>query len=76
MVFMYDDIAKSKENPRPGVIINSPHGEDVYNGAPKGFFLAAVLGPLNYPETAYVHWRFACGRITLEMMLMLIIYLL
>ncbi|VVB09035.1 unnamed protein product [Arabis nemorensis] len=37
VVFMYDDIAKNKENPRPGVIINSPHGEDVYNGVPKDY---------------------------------------
>lgn len=67
---MYDDIAKNKENPRPGVIINSPHGEDVYNGVPKVLFgfvsiLAAVLRPLNYNETIYtedllvagLHWR-------------------
>lgn len=38
VVFMYDDIAKNKENPRPGIIINSPNGDDVYNGVPKVFF--------------------------------------
>lgn len=32
---MYDDIAYNRENPRPGVIINNPHGEDVYKGVPK-----------------------------------------
>ena len=32
---MYDDIAFNEENPRPGVIINSPHGNDVYKGVPK-----------------------------------------
>lgn len=32
---MYDDIAYNAENPRPGVIINNPHGEDVYKGVPK-----------------------------------------
>lgn len=32
---MYDDIAYDEENPRPGVIINSPHGSDVYKGVPK-----------------------------------------
>ncbi|XP_010429610.1 PREDICTED: vacuolar-processing enzyme alpha-isozyme [Camelina sativa] len=37
VVFMYDDIAKHEENPRPGVIINSPNGEDVYNGVPKDY---------------------------------------
>ncbi|KAB5553174.1 hypothetical protein DKX38_010485 [Salix brachista] len=35
IVFMYDDIAHNTENPRPGVIINSPQGEDVYAGVPK-----------------------------------------
>ncbi|KAL0734044.1 hypothetical protein Bca4012_010254 [Brassica carinata] len=37
VVFMYDDIAKNKENPRPGIIINSPNGDDVYNGVPKDY---------------------------------------
>ncbi|ESQ50287.1 hypothetical protein EUTSA_v10001970mg [Eutrema salsugineum] len=37
IVFMYDDIAKNKENPRPGIIINSPNGNDVYNGVPKDY---------------------------------------
>ncbi|GFP89216.1 vacuolar-processing enzyme gamma-isozyme [Phtheirospermum japonicum] len=32
---MYDDIANNKENPRLGVIINNPHGEDVYKRVPK-----------------------------------------
>ncbi|XP_057524192.1 vacuolar-processing enzyme-like [Amaranthus tricolor] len=53
IVFMYDDIAFSYENPRPGVIINNPHGEDVYAGVPKDYtgedvtvnnFFAAILG--------------------------------
>ncbi|XP_027180211.1 vacuolar-processing enzyme-like [Coffea eugenioides] len=53
VVFMYDDIAYNEENPRPGVIINSPHGDDVYQGVPKDYtgddvhaknFLAAILG--------------------------------
>lgn len=35
IVFMYDDIASNKENPRPGVIINNPNGKDVYRGVPK-----------------------------------------
>jgi len=35
IVFMYDDIAHSPENPRPGVIINHPQGGDVYAGVPK-----------------------------------------
>lgn len=32
---MYDDIAYNEENPRPGVIINNPAAEDVYEGVPK-----------------------------------------
>ncbi|KAF2304375.1 hypothetical protein GH714_030576 [Hevea brasiliensis] len=53
VVFMYDDIAYNEENPRPGIIINNPHGEDVYKGVPKDYtgedvtvnnFLAAILG--------------------------------
>lgn len=37
VVFMYDDIAMNKLNPRPGVIINHPQGEDVYAGVPKDY---------------------------------------
>ncbi|PNX84150.1 vacuolar-processing enzyme-like protein [Trifolium pratense] len=53
VVFMYDDIAFNEENPRPGVIINSPHGNNVYKGVPKDYtgedvtvnnFFAALLG--------------------------------
>ncbi|XP_048530452.1 vacuolar-processing enzyme-like [Triticum urartu] len=53
IVFMYDDIAGSRDNPRPGVIINHPQGGDVYAGVPKDYtgadvnannFLAALLG--------------------------------
>ncbi|KAF8400956.1 hypothetical protein HHK36_014259 [Tetracentron sinense] len=53
IVFMYDDIAFNSENPRPGVVINKPHGGDVYEGVPKdytgddvtvGNFLAVLLG--------------------------------
>ncbi|KAL1532564.1 legumain [Salvia divinorum] len=53
VVFMYDDIANNSENPRPGVIINNPHGDDVYKGVPKDYvgdavtaenFYAAILG--------------------------------
>ncbi|XP_051224580.1 vacuolar-processing enzyme gamma-isozyme [Lolium perenne] len=53
IVFMYDDIAHHRENPRPGVIINHPQGGDVYAGVPKDYtgkevnvknFLAVLLG--------------------------------
>nr|XP_016490024.1 PREDICTED: vacuolar-processing enzyme-like [Nicotiana tabacum] len=42
IVFMYDDIANNRENPRPGVIINNPHGHDVYKGVPKDYVLEDV----------------------------------
>ncbi|CAL8090573.1 unnamed protein product [Orchesella dallaii] len=32
ITMMYDDIAYSKENPTPGVIINRPNGTNVYEG--------------------------------------------
>ncbi|KAI3727504.1 hypothetical protein L6452_16120 [Arctium lappa] len=37
VVFMYDDIATSEMNPRPGTIINHPQGENVYVGVPKDY---------------------------------------
>ncbi|OIT38029.1 PREDICTED: vacuolar-processing enzyme-like [Nicotiana attenuata] len=37
IVFMYDDIANNTMNPRPGVIINNPHGHNVYKGVPKDY---------------------------------------
>ncbi|GJW89061.1 vacuolar-processing enzyme [Tanacetum coccineum] len=53
VVFMYDDIANHEDNPKPGVIINSPKGHDVYAGVPKDYtgvsvtasnFYAVLLG--------------------------------
>ncbi|KAI0494143.1 hypothetical protein KFK09_024274 [Dendrobium nobile] len=53
IVFMYDDIAYHKKNPRPGIIINRPDGGDVYAGVPKDYigddvnvnnFFAVLLG--------------------------------
>ncbi|KAL5213920.1 hypothetical protein ABZP36_003072 [Zizania latifolia] len=53
VVFMSDDIAKNILNPRPGIIINHPKGEDVYAGVPKDYtgphvttenFYAVLLG--------------------------------
>ncbi|KAG8082811.1 hypothetical protein GUJ93_ZPchr0014g46848 [Zizania palustris] len=53
VVFMYDDIAHNTHNPRPGIIINNPKGEDVYAGVPKDYtgphvtaenFYAVLLG--------------------------------
>ncbi|KAH1048214.1 hypothetical protein J1N35_038998 [Gossypium stocksii] len=43
IVFMYDDIAYNEENPRPGIIINNPHGNDVYKGVPKDYTGENVL---------------------------------
>ncbi|KAK3141941.1 hypothetical protein QOZ80_4BG0340150 [Eleusine coracana subsp. coracana] len=53
VVFMYDDIAHNILNPRPGVVINHPKGENVYPGVPKDYtghevttenFFAVLLG--------------------------------
>ena len=59
IVFMYDDIAYNSENPRRGVIINSPQGEDVYKGVPKVFFFKKKksLGSyvdMNFVESSHV----------------------
>ncbi|KAK8486587.1 hypothetical protein V6N13_073440 [Hibiscus sabdariffa] len=37
IVFMQDDIAMNELNPRPGIIINHPQGDDVYAGVPKDY---------------------------------------
>jgi legumain len=37
IVFMYDDIANNKENPKKGEIINHPDGKDVYKNVPKDY---------------------------------------
>ncbi|KAL3619392.1 hypothetical protein CASFOL_036962 [Castilleja foliolosa] len=56
IVFMYDDIAMNDLNPRKGVIINHPTGEDVYAGVPKDYtgeqvtaenLYAVILGDKN-----------------------------
>ncbi|KAF8007650.1 hypothetical protein BT93_K1598 [Corymbia citriodora subsp. variegata] len=39
IVFMYDDIAQSTQNPTKGIIINKPNGSDVYHGVPKDYTL-------------------------------------
>lgn len=43
VVFMYDDIAYNEENPKPGVIINKPNGEDVYKGVPKVYIYIYII---------------------------------
>ncbi|KAJ4873433.1 Vacuolar-processing enzyme delta-isozyme [Raphanus sativus] len=42
IVFMYDDIAFNPKNPRSGVIINRPGGENVYHGVHKDYTGGAV----------------------------------
>ncbi|KAA0718170.1 Legumain [Triplophysa tibetana] len=53
VVMMYDDLAKSPDNPTPGVVINRPNGTDVYKGVLKDYigndvtpqnFLAVLTG--------------------------------
>lgn len=49
VVFMYDDIAMNALNPRKGVLINHPTGEDVYAGVPKviSVFFTYILDESN-----------------------------
>lgn len=53
IVFMYDDIANNAQNPKPGVIINTDNGPNVYPGVPKDYtgddvtpdnFLSVLMG--------------------------------
>ena len=53
ILFMYDDIAHSKENPIPGKVFNQPDGKDVYHGCKASYtgsdvsaakFLAVLTG--------------------------------
>ncbi|KAK8963633.1 hypothetical protein KSP40_PGU011084 [Platanthera guangdongensis] len=37
VVLMHDDLASNPLNPRPGIIINHPNGQDVYAGVPKDY---------------------------------------
>ncbi|XP_073222055.1 vacuolar-processing enzyme-like [Cicer arietinum] len=57
IVMMFDDIANHNKNPRPGVIINSPNGPNVYQGVPKDYtghnvnptnFFAVLNGDTSY----------------------------
>ncbi|KAG5591372.1 hypothetical protein H5410_041886 [Solanum commersonii] len=48
IVFMYDDIANNTKNPRPGVIINNPHGHDVYKGVPKAGLCRRYVNAKNF----------------------------
>ncbi|KAJ8770266.1 hypothetical protein K2173_012708 [Erythroxylum novogranatense] len=38
VVVMYDDFAFNEENPRPGIIVNNPNGQNVCKGVPKVIF--------------------------------------
>ncbi|KAL1211003.1 Vacuolar-processing enzyme beta-isozyme [Cardamine amara subsp. amara] len=71
VVFMYDDIANHPLNPRQGILINHPDGDDVYSGVPKDYtgknvtaanFYAVLLGDQNavkggsgMPNTPHVY---------------------
>ncbi|KAH7962930.1 legumain [Rhipicephalus sanguineus] len=49
IVMMYDDIANSRENPTPGVVVNHPQGKDVYKGVPKDY-TGELVTPQNLLE--------------------------
>jgi len=57
VVMMYDDIAHNENNPTQGVLINEPHGADVYTNVPKDYvgknvtpevFINVLLGNATY----------------------------
>merc|ERR1719487_346014 len=47
IVFMYDDIANSAQNPNKGSIINTDGGPNVYTGVPKDY-TGATVTPQNF----------------------------
>ncbi|CAF1382220.1 unnamed protein product [Adineta steineri] len=47
IVMMYDDLAKDKQNPTKGVIINHPDGQDVYKGVPHDY-TGKTVTPKNF----------------------------
>ncbi|UJR32815.1 hypothetical protein I4U23_020277 [Adineta vaga] len=47
VVMMFDDLAQSSANPTKGIIINHPHGHDVYHGVPKDY-TGATVTPENF----------------------------
>jgi len=47
VVMMYDDLAENKQNPTKGIIINHPHGKDVYHGVPKDY-TGSTVTPENF----------------------------
>ncbi|CAL5410369.1 unnamed protein product [Camellia sinensis] len=44
IVFMYDDMAQNEENPRPRIIINSPHGDYTGENVTVNNFFSVTLG--------------------------------
>lgn len=66
VVFMYDDIAMHDMNPRPGIIINHPDGDDVYAGVPKVYILilchTCILCFFFFSFTIFVFSAIASGR--------------
>ena len=68
IVMVYDDIANNPSNPRPGVVINHPEGQDLYQGLPKDYthdevnaanFLAVIEGD----ESAVQKGPHSSGRV-------------
>jgi legumain len=47
IVFHYDDIANNEQNPKKGIVINKPGGQDVYKGVPKDY-IGADVTPANF----------------------------
>ncbi|KAF4375209.1 hypothetical protein G4B88_029607 [Cannabis sativa] len=79
VVFMYDDIAKSELNPRPGVIINHPQGDDVYAGVPKFIKVVKITmcqsqcSLINKWFMKIIHRESVCAMSTTRLSLMILI---
>ncbi|GJY46331.1 vacuolar-processing enzyme-like protein [Tanacetum coccineum] len=54
VVFMYDDIAYHEENPRKGIIINRPDGDDVYHGVTK-VYITFLITHTSMPTLPYMY---------------------
>lgn len=68
IVMVYDDVASSTENPRPGTIINHPLGPNNYAGMPIDYKSEAVnadtfIAVLKGNKTAVCNDTNSCGRV-------------
>lgn len=46
IVFMADDVANNPTNPSPSIIMNKPHGPNVYPGVPRCGFIFSLINQI------------------------------